>query len=350
MRKFLALFIWMCVFFPLAVTAMTLTSIRPWILDRAFYERIVNDGRIYDALFAEALPNQFNRQVFGAAEQLPLGALNSALREVVTPDYLRTQSVNIVNEVFDFIEGRDGNFDVSMDFAPIKAALAGEGGQRFANTLAAALPTCTSDQKPVAPGGNLVRCIGDNMSIGAAAAQIVQALPTALENVPDRILLSNPVNLRQNWNWAEWFLGVTVRGGFDIGILVVIVSTLIVGGFLAYVGGDDTRGRLRWLGASLIVPASLFVLMGISLATPIIDGPLRAELSFTQWDGILYSEAFQRAIGDMVISITQRVGSGFLLTGVVSCLIALFLIALSWRASGSEHHAVKLVQVPVRNS
>ena len=90
--------------------------------------------------------------------------------------------------------------------------------------------------------------------------------------------------------------------------------------------------------------------MGVSLATPFIDGPLRAELSFTQWDGILYSKAFQQAIGDMVISITQRVGSGFLLTGVVSCLIALFLIVLSWRASESEHHAVKLVQVPARNT
>jgi hypothetical protein len=187
MRKFLALFICLCVFFPLAVAAMTLTSVRPWVLDRAFYERIVNDGRI------------------------------------------------------------------------------------------------------------------------------------------------------------------TVRSGLDMAILVVIVMTIIVGGFLAYVGGDDTRGRLRWLGASFLVPASLFVLMGVSLATPLIDGPLRAELSFTHWDGILYCEAFQQAIGDMVISITQRVGNGFLLTGVVTCLIALFLIGLSWRASGNEHHSVKIVQVPVQN-
>ena len=154
MRKFLALFIWLCVFFPIALAALTLTSIRPWVLDRSFYERIVNDERIYDALFAENIPSQFNREVFGEAEQLPLGAVNSALREVITPDYLRTQSVNVVNEVFDFIEGRDSSFEVSMDLVPIKAALAGEDGQRFAHTLAAALPTCADGQKRVVPIGS----------------------------------------------------------------------------------------------------------------------------------------------------------------------------------------------------
>jgi hypothetical protein len=350
MRKFLALFIWLCVFFPLAVAAMTLTSIRPWVLDRAFYERIVSDGRIYDAIFAEKLPNQFNRQVFGDAEQLPVDALNSALGEVITPDYLRAQSVSVVNEVFDFIEGRDWNFEVSMDLVPIKVSLAGEGGSRFANVLAAALPACTDGQKRVAPGGNLARCIGDNLSVEETAAQIVDALPRALENVPDRIALSNTVDLRQNWRTVDWFLGATVRGSLDVAILVVIVTALIIGIVLATIGGDNLRGRLRWLGVSLFVPASLFVLMGISLATPFIAGPLRNELRFTQWDGIQYSEAFQQALGDLIISITQRVGSGFLLTGVVTCLIALFLIVLSGRVRTGDHHSVKLVQVPARNS
>lgn len=350
MRKVLALFIWLCVFFPVSLTALTLTSIRPWVLDRSFYERIVNDDRIYDAMFAETVPNQFNRQVFGQAEQLPVGALNAALQKVVTPDYLRSQSVSIVNEVFDFIEGRDWNFEVSMDLTPIKASLAGEGGPRFAQALAAALPPCNVGQSRVAPGGNLARCIGDNLSVAETAEQIAHALPTALENMPDRIPLSNTVDLRQNWRSVDWFLGATVRGSLDVAIWIVVVITVIVGITLAYIGGDDARGRLRWLGVSLFVPASLFVLMGISLATPFIAGPLRNELRFTQWDGIQYSEAFRQAMGDLIISITQRVGSGFLLTGIVACLIALVLIVLGWRTTSTRQRETKMVQVPVQSA
>ncbi len=161
--------------------------------------------------------------------------------------------------------------------------------------------------------------------------------------------MNNPVDLRSGWRSVDWFLGATVRGSLDVAIWVVIVITVIVGVVLAYIGGDDLRGRLRWLGASLFVPASLFVLMGVSLTTPFIAGPLRNELRFTQWDGIQYSDAFRQAMGDLIISITQRVGSGFLVTGVVACVIAVVLIGLGWFASSSQRHEVKIVQVPVRN-
>ena len=211
MRKFFTRFIWIGLFLPLAMSAMIMSSMRSWILDRAFYEQIVNDDRVYDVLLNAELPNQFNQQIFGEANQLPVAALNSALRAVITPGYLRTQSTYIVNEMFDFIQGRDGKFDISMDLAPIKAVLTGEAGLHFANNLAAALPFCETHQTSVASAGTLPRCIGHNQSISGTAAQIVHALPAVLENTPDRLVLSNTLDLQTDLRSVDLFLRVTVR-------------------------------------------------------------------------------------------------------------------------------------------
>jgi hypothetical protein len=328
---------------------MALTSLRPWVLDRGFYERMVSDERLYDALLTGALPNQFNRSVFIEGDELPLGALNIALREVVTSDYLRTQSLNVVDEVFDFIEGQAENFEIGFDITPIKAVLAGERGAQFATTFAAALPPCESGQEAIPPGGRLVRCIDANSSVDTAAEQITLALPGLLEDAPDRIILNDPVNLRNEWGFMNWFLGSSVRGGLDIAMLMVILTTVAAGIVGAFLGGDDLRGRLKWLGSSLLVTASLFVLMGLIMATPLIAGPLRNGLNTANWVGIQYSEGFREAVTAIVAPLVQQIGSGFLLTGVVSGLIAFGLLFWSWRVTAADLPTGKIVQVPVRN-
>jgi len=76
MRKFFTLLICFGLFLPLTLSAMIMTSMRPWILDRSFYEGVVNDDRVYEVLLNGELANQLNRQVF--ADQLPVTALNTA--------------------------------------------------------------------------------------------------------------------------------------------------------------------------------------------------------------------------------------------------------------------------------
>jgi hypothetical protein len=82
-RKLSALLILAIVYFPLAFATLTLASIRPWVLDRGFYERIVNDERLYEAALTDDLSNRINNEAFTTVEQLPVSALSNALREVV---------------------------------------------------------------------------------------------------------------------------------------------------------------------------------------------------------------------------------------------------------------------------
>jgi hypothetical protein len=339
MRKFFTLLIWFGLFLPLTLSAMIMSSMRPWILDRNFYEGVVNNDHVYDVLLNGELANQVNRQIF-TADQLPVSALNSALREVITPNYLRTQSAYVVNEMVDFIQGRTSQFDISIDLTPIKTDLTEADAQRFADTLAASLPFCDNDQTSIAPAGTLPRCISNKLSIAATAAQIARALPTLLENTPDRILLSDTFNLQTDLHALDWFLEVTVRSGLDMAIVMVILLAVLVGILLSYMRGSDLDENLRWLGKSLLAPAALFLLIGVILANT-----WTANALSLQWTTVQSTATFAQALANMTVLIIQRAGSGLLLTGALTVVIALVLFMVSSRTNTNERAAVKMVQV-----
>lgn len=349
MRKLSALFILIVAFFPLAFTAMTMTSIRPWILDRGFYERLVSDERLYEALWTDDLPTQFDNQVFTAVDRLPLDALGIALREVATPDYLRTQATYVINDVFDFIDGSQQNFQLVLDISPLKADIVGEKRNAFAAALAAALPNCDAGQSPIAAGGRLTRCIAAGASVAGAADQIAAALPAALEDMPDEIVVDSRGYIPMNWYDFAWFLGSGVHTVLDIAILMIIFTAICVGFVGAYLGGDDLRGRLKWLSASLFAPGVLFLFSGLVMASPLIADPISRGLASTTWNGLQYSDTYREAVMNLIVPVVQQIGSGFLLTGVIACLIALGLFIWSWATPATQQEHPRMVQVPARN-
>jgi hypothetical protein len=342
MRKLVALFIMICVFFPLAVTVLSLVSIRPWVLDRSFYERLVSDERIYEAAFIGEVPVRFNRTVFNDVNQIPPEALHVALRTVVTPEYMREQAVSTVNQFFDFIEGRSTNAEITLDISFLKAAIAGEHRVQFANALAGALPPCAVGQEPIAPNGRLVRCIAPDTLVNEAAEQVAGALPAAVENTPDHIVINDPVAFGQSWRSMDWFVGTAVRFGLNASIVTMLLLLIVVGLVGAYLGGDDKREQLQWFGTALLVPSVLFMLMGLALTLPWV-----AEAMYNvNWGGVDYSEAFQQAMISLAAYVTKQMGGGFLLSGTVSSVIALWLLIWSWNMTPSQQRTGKVVHIP----
>ncbi|MEZ4672552.1 MAG: hypothetical protein R3E39_32020 [Anaerolineae bacterium] len=346
MRKLLALLILLVVFFPLAFATLTMISIRPWILDRGFYQRLVSDERLYEALWTDDLPTQFDNQVFTAVDRLPLDALGIALREVATPDYLRTQATNVINDVFDFIDGQQQNFQLVLDISPLKADIVGEKRNAFAAALASALPNCDAGQSPIAAGGRLTRCIAPGASVAEAADQIAAALPAALEAAPAELVISSTGYLRTNWYDYAWFLGSGVHVVLDMAILMMIVTAAGTAFVASFLGGDTLRGRLQWLSASLFAPGALILLTGLALSSSAVISSIGISLSSSR-SVALHSAAYQEAITQLVTYIVQHVGSGFLLTGVVVSVIALALFIWSWAAPSVGKEQSRIVQIPV---
>lgn len=345
MRKLSALFILIVVFIPLTFAAMTLASIRPWILDRGFYEGVVNDEALYEAMLTDEMPRRFNRDTFTEVEQLPVEALGTALREVLTADYLQAQSLHVVDKVFDYFEGRERDFELSLDITPIKEALRGEGKTRFAAALAAALPACSAGQKPIAPGGRLSRCVADGDSIGVTAEQITAALPAVLEDTPDQIVLNDDAPyIRMNWYDFGWLPSGSVLAGLDITVLTMIFTAVAAGFVGAYLGGDDLRERLKWFSSALFFPGSLYLAAGLFLASPYVLRQIASSIP-----SLRYSDAFREAVINITVEVIQRMGGGVLLTGLITCLIAGGVLILSVATPTHDRLNSKIVQVPVHN-
>lgn len=324
MRKLLALILAVAVVFPLALAALALMSVSPWALDRKFYEQMLSDTRLYEVMLQADLPNAINnRSPVAAADMIPAGALIAALRAVMTAEDLRAQSLRLLNNVFDAMEGRAAGFEVYLDTTPIKQTLQTPiGAEKFARALATSLPTCATNQTAVATGGVLLRCRPSNQSADQAAAAIAAALPTFLNTAPDRINLQ-----RENADGA--------RGGpvmfamaNSLNFAIVIMLGLAAGAWFvtALIADEGMRERLLWLGWMLIAPAALILLIGVSMNAPVTLGWVRLGLDEARFGGLEYSSAFREALLLSIEPALQTMANGFLAAGAAAGAIGLGLI------------------------
>ncbi|HJW84425.1 MAG TPA: hypothetical protein VJ754_08975, partial [Anaerolineae bacterium] len=327
MRKLLALLLYIFIVFPLILATLVVASVSTWVLDREFYTDLLGDTRLYEVLLSEDLPNYLNRRVVREADSLPAKALGDALREVVTPEYLRTQALNIVNDAFDFAEGRDYTLDLYLDAQPIKDALRSEGGTRFARVLAASLPTCASGQESLARGATLPRCLPSSISVDQAADMVVAALPAFLDKVPDRIQLSDrPIDMRRELRGAEIWAGLAGTNSLTVAIVILVFISGSFWYISALLAGEDRRERLMWLGWMLIVPAILVFMIGLAVNTDVASGWVSYGLNQARFEGVEYSLAFRQALIDVARDALNTVASGFLAVGGVAGAIALALV------------------------
>ncbi len=117
---------------PLLGATLVVLSVSGWALDRSFYLRLLNDRRLYELWLTE-------EPVHGLAEPLlrswrdsgaaapPLPALVIALPALLTPDYLRSQVLAVVNQGFDALE-EGTRFSFSVDLTPLKGRTGRSGG------------------------------------------------------------------------------------------------------------------------------------------------------------------------------------------------------------------------------
>jgi hypothetical protein len=328
-RKVIALLLVIFVVLPLIFTALIMIAINSWVLDRNFYVNLLDNPNLHEALLSQDLPLYVNNRWFPREinSDLPPAALDRALREVMTPQYLRDQSVRVVNQAFDTLEGRRDTLDVSMDFAPVKAALRGEGGARFAQALAEQLPACAAGQEPLITGSTLIRCRAANVSGDAATQQIAAALPAFVDKIPDQVNLSGErLDLRAEWRPFNLLFLSNLGFNITIGMLLVLAGVFwLAAGFI---GGANRRERLLWLGWSLLVPAALVLSMGLATNSPFITGSIRLGLERSRYtiEGVQYSAALRQAIVEIANKALGAVGGGFLWSGLAATAIALGFI------------------------
>jgi hypothetical protein len=336
MRQAIAVIMVILLVFPLIFATMISFSVSTWAMDREFYLQLVSDDRIYEAILRDEAWVEASKYEVGEFEGVPGDALAKALREVVTPNYLRSQAVALVDETFDVIEGKSSALNLSVDITPLKDRLRSDGGDRFARSLAANLPVCSSGQNPVAPGAHLLRCRPAELSEEETAKLISAALPDFLNSLPNSYPEpAETVYFDYSPESAFWigFIGTNRLVWASI-LLALVAASFWVGA--AFVGAANRRQIIQWLGWPLFVPAVLTLLCGISVRIaagwPWIDSSLGAWLTTDAW----YRVEVAGVLGTVIRTAIKAVARGFLITGAVSLGISAGLIIWSFSISTEE--------------
>jgi hypothetical protein len=310
-RRIPALLIVIFIACPLLFASLLTIALGTWTMDRRFSLSLVDDERLYQV--TDALSSaSWSGHIIEGTGGLQWRSVARAAGVVLTPDYLRGQARRVVNQAFDWLEGRSGPLDISVDAAPIKKALAGDAGRQFSQLLAEDLPVGGSASSFVVKPGRLPISRPSSVPVGRAAAIIQSGLPTFVSAIPDTVPIGN------SWWPGPRFnlVGAVLAAG--------ILLLLLAGGFLAaaaFLGGETRFERLQWFGWPLLVPAAGVLLMGLLIS-------LAATAPWVRIHG--FSPVFVSALADAARHVVSRISVGFLAVGGIAAGAGLGLLAWSW--------------------
>jgi hypothetical protein len=329
MRRVPAILIVLFLVVPLLSAAFLTVGISTWALDRTFYAGLISDERLYQ------IPDAVSSATWGDIDipgfmRFSFPSSVKAAREVLPPAYLEGQAVHAVGQVFDFLEGDNRPLDISLDLKPVKNALLGDPGKRFARILAQELPVGgTASDFTVRPG-RLPSSRPSTISVDKAAAIIQAGIPAYVKAMPDTLRLSDDPSYHfVPRPWGMW------QGFPALGALVLadVILLLLAGGFLVaavFIGSANRFERLQWAGWPLLVPAVGTFLVGLFITLVAFSGwvPWGIESARLQTAG--YDSGFIAALVGVARHAMTRVGVGFIATGAVAAAVAMGLLGWSW--------------------
>jgi len=328
MRRVPAVLIAIFIACPLLWAAFLVISLSSWTMDRHFYLDVVNDLRLYE-IPADGTSAGWPATTIQGSGGLQWQSVRRAAREVLTPDYLRGQTMRLVNQVFDSLEGKSPHWNLSTDLVPLKLSLRGEAGAHASRLLAEDLPVGGGREGFRVTPGHLPVSRPSSMSVVEAAGVIQAGIPTFLGSVPDTLGVSDEPGVATPlayWSGPRFpILGWLLVSGL---ILLALGAGALTAA--AFVGSDNARERLLWYGWPLLVPAACALLLGLSVIAGASVPWLRWALSTARLEDFGFSPAFISAVLDAVRRVVVRVGVGFLATGGVATGAAFGLLAWSW--------------------
>lgn len=224
MRKFLGILLSIVVV-PLLLASLITVSVIFWVADResvisaftseAFIEQISSDSAIYEMMEAN----------MGEIEGIDPALMNLAIHTFVTPEFMEEQITVSINQVFDYFEGKVPTLTIQIDLSSIKATIAALNPNE---EVLAAIPETMVVLEPIDP-------IGD------------------LSHIPP-------------------FLQPFIQSGNlkDMGFVLLGIS-LLLWALTAWIGGQNGKERLLWLGWTVFLPGLAVLAAGVLLGSDLGD-------------------------------------------------------------------------------
>jgi hypothetical protein len=325
MRVFVGILLFIFIVLPMLCGMLFLAAINTWAFDRTFYNEILEDEAVYEGFIQEAqLQIQGTGTVF---DELPDEAASAGLREVVTPQYLRTTTTQIVDQVFDVLEGRRNEIDISIDLQPVKNAITGEQRQNFAQAIAANLPNCRTGEQARNNAAEFPTCREGGLSDAELVNQIEAAAPALVATLPDTVRLPQPVGLFEFNNAPIDFPGI--NSVMIVALLTLSALALIFWFVNGILMGDTRRTRLIALGFMLLIPSAFVLFTGLAMGGGLWESSIRTAISQS-------TGTYTNALTDSVIDAAARVRAGFLIAGGIPFIISILLMVLGYTSPSGK--------------
>ena len=339
MRRVPAILIVIFLACPLLFASLVAISLGTWTLDRHLYLSLLDDKRLFQVPDAVSAASWSATAIDGIGG-LPWKSVGRASAQILTPEYLQSQSSSVLNQVFDTIDGRSRRFDFSVDTTPVKAALRGDAGRRFARILAEDLPVGGSIADFKVVPGRLPSARPSALSVDRAASIIQAGLPVFVSNTPDALRIGNDPQF--SMNSGSWGGTPEVRFSRVFIAVCIVLLVIAIGVWIAaaFIGGETRFERLQWMGWSLLAPAAGVLLIGLAVALSSAAPWGRWGMESVRFQVNGFSASFVSAVIDAVRHVVARAGIGFLAAGGIGAGLSLGLLAWSWSVPRDERKGV----------
>lgn len=324
MRKFLAILIILVFVIPLMTGALFILPVRTWVLDRSFYNRIVNGQQLSNLLqTSTSFPVQLQLPI--QLNQTTMDALYNVIKQTFTPAYLDSQVQPFLDSALNLVEGKATNASFQLDLKPIKAALLGEKRDQVLAILSESLPVCSAGQTPT-QSAQICRPAGVSMQdfahtyIGPMYNQVVQSLPDGYN-----ITTSDTSALTRFYFWQSTFPGMTIPTVLTLLTVFVCLLALLFWLISGLVADSDWGVRLQWLGAALIAPA--VIVLGIAALVQWLNPGGLLSYGLVQFGQAALTPELKTALTGFLQAASSSIARPFFFSGGIALFIAMVLIA-----------------------
>lgn len=325
MRKFLAILLVLLLVIPLMTTALLVIPLRTWMLDRSFYTKALSGEQLAKVLQSSPVfPVQLELPI--QVSQETMDALYDVIKQSFTAEYLDSQVQPLVDGVLNLVEGRTTSLQVKLDLKPIKAAMLNEKRVEVLSIIAGGIPTCAAGQLPsqtaqiCRPASVSVESFTETF-VAPAVTQVVQSLPDEYD-----LQTVSGFSFDSLYFWQSALPGMSVPNAFTL--LVVLIGLLaflfwLISALLA----DDRWGvRLQWLGAALVVPAVIVLLVAVIVQW--LNPGAAINFGLLQFGQSGMSAEMRSALTSFLQTIASSVARPFFLSGGITLASALVLLVL----------------------
>lgn len=208
------------------------------------------------------------------------------LREILTPDWLQTQTESVIDQFDDFLESDESTPSISISLVELKSKLMGQNGAETVLKIVEAQPTCTEDQikefkEALAAEDmdmDLLSCRPSQEILDEYMPSIEENLNEVVGELPDEATLGGnfmgeDTSENPGSNDDEMQIGIMLRRARTY----LRLSPIVPGIFLlliAVFGVRSFRDLLRWWGIPLFLTGLIALVISI-LSMPVFNWILR---------------------------------------------------------------------------